>query len=661
MTRRIALFGIVLFAALLMTMGSALADRLGGAYRGPYEDRPTPDNEEDVAVDSGTPETGQSGDTGTGKGKGKDADEPPEEPPPGDDDDDDDDNDDPETPPEGERNRDPGNPGAGPGQGPTNPGPTSTDPAGGGPVAVEDVGAYWVFWFEHNKEWILRRVLERWGSRASPPQGSSVYWFRKLTGQKVRSPVTEKQRKELVLPLLVESLAHKGSFVRDAAVLALGKLGTPEVVPHIAGRLDDAQDDIKEDALLALGLTGQEAAAEPLRRTLKAPDPSLKAFAALGLALLERKDDETLKLLISEYETATRKDDKSSQDVAACVALALGRLGDESVLDVLTAPMKRKGFETLKVYICQALGRIGGEKSLSRLVNLGMKDKDRDVRAAAVMALAAFPDKRVFKVLTGVKGGHRMTRLYSLLALGEIGHELRREDLLRKGIVNELRRFTEKPRKDKYAAMYGAMALGLMADDSSGKFFAEHLSKEERKGFRSEVHSAMAMALGLTDDRRAIRDLRDIALRGQLEPDYRGYAAFSLGVLGDTSIKEELKSEIRDHDRHELLRSGCWAVGLLGDRTDVPWLIECLKLDDERMHQVRGAAALAIGLIGDEAAVAPLVKMAREDQDTGNRAFAIAALGCLIDKEPLPRIARLFENVHYRLHTPTAREALENL
>ena len=76
---------------------------------------------------------------------------------------------------------------------------------------------------------------------------------------------------------------------------------------------------------------------------------------------------------------------------------------------------------------------------------------------------------------------------------------------------------------------------------------------------------------------------------------------------------------------------------------------------------MRGAAVLAIGLIGDGSAVDPLVKIVREDPNSENRAFAIAALGCLVDSQPLPRIPELFKNVHYRRDFGIMREVLNNL
>jgi hypothetical protein len=53
--------------------------------------------------------------------------------------------------------------------------------------------------------------------------------------------------------------------------------------------------------------------------------------------------------------------------------------------------------------------------------------------------------------------------------------------------------------------------------------------------------------------------------------------------------------------------------------------------------------------------------MVQNDPNSENRAFAIAALGCLIDKSPTPRIPQLFANLHYRVQLPEIREILTNL
>ena len=209
--------------------------------------------------------------------------------------------------------------------------------------------------------------------------------------------------------------------------------------------------------------------------------------------------------------------------------------------------------------------------------------------------------------------------------------------------------------------MFATIGLGLMRDAGANDFFRAELDGDKRARFASENYSAMALSVGLMGDRRSMVSLRSIVRKGR-DPDFQGYAALALGVLGDSDSKELLHKLLSDpRERSEVQRPACWGLGLIGDSSDVPVLIDALKRDGADKHSVRGAAAMAIGLIGDEAALAPLVKMATQAPNSSNRAFAIVALGCLVDPSVLPRLPRLFTNIHYRQEITVCRDALRNL
>ena len=526
---------------------------------------------------------------------------------------------------------------------------------------MEDVLAYWPFWFEHNKEWILSGVLRERGSRSKMPERSSPALF--VAGgasERGRRPVTDDQKIKQIFPVLVEALTNESEWVRDSAVLALGKLGTPEVVDLLIARLSDPQPDVREDALLALGLTGRKEALVPLMQALQGSDLNTKAFASLGLALLGIRDVKTV--MLEEYNGLVRN--PKGEEAAACLAVALGMLGDESVVDALAQPIATSKSKHLKVYICQALSRIGGDSARTWLLR-AFADRDAAVKAAGALGLGNFPESGVIGKLlkNGLKDGDRSTSLFTVVSLGRIGKSLLPDDGLRRKMVKELKEVAEKPQAEKYRAMYATLALAIMGDDAANDFFVEFLSRENRTKYSQETHSAMAMAMGLLEYRPAVRDLKEIVSRGRVEDDYRGYAAFALGIMGDEGSKETILKTIReDKKRSDLMRSCAWAIGLLGDRSDVPVLIDLLKMEGGGgKHQVRGAAAIAIGLIGDSSAVNPLLKIAKDDPENSNRAFAIAALGCLIDKDPVPRIPQLFMNIHYREELDVVTQVLANL
>jgi HEAT repeat protein len=674
MNRRYAVFGIALVAVLLFVVSTAMAGRLGGAYRGPYSDdvRQSPE-ETTTEVTSGeqtAPSQGEQPKSGEGeKGGTTTADDPPAEPPPGEGG---------EEPgggseePGGAGVPDGGNTGDTTGEKPSAPG-TGSPSSGGlgtvgnsgtgpkGKVQVDDVQAFWPFWFEHNKEWILAELLRKRGAQARIPGDSSPAFFAQTAGTRTTTPVTNTQKTDEIFPVLVEKATHSESdWVRDAAVLALGKLGTAECVPILIERMKtDPVEDIREDALLALGLTRQDTAFGELVAVLQGKNLNLKSFAALGLGLLGK--GEARPLIIKEYEALIRS---GKEDAAACLAVAMGMLDDGSFVDQLAQPLKTRGsreMKTLKIYICQALGRIGGDKAREWLT-MAINGKDKAVQGAAILALSEYADKGSVRLLmkNGLKSGDQNVQDFALVSLARIAARLDPGDTTYRQIREELKKIVIRPAKNKYQAMYAAIGLGIMGDDVAKDYFSKNLSYEESS---TDVNrSAVALASGLIEQKTVIGDLRQIVRKDGYDQDLRGYAAWALGIMGDLKSKDPIVDSMKRYkNRRDLIRSGCWAVGLLGGSDDVSHLIDVLKRDEASFHEVRGAAALAIGLINDGTAVTPLLGIVEDDTNTSNQAFAIVALGCLIDKEPVPRMPQIFANVHYRNQIDVMKEVMMNL
>jgi len=336
MVRKLILAGGVLVVFLALSIGPVQAGRLGGAYRGPYEDNQVTKNDLSQDVTStGKAEppkaSGSGGDTGkgdAGAGDGSGGDTGGGDtgggstPPPGD-----------AAPP-----TDSGGAGGTATKEPPKPdkGQSGLDNGGSGrsgKTAVEEVLAYWPFWFEHNKEWLLEGIFRERSARAKvSPESSPFQWLRGF-GAGVRTPVTEEQRMKVILPLLRKFSTHESSWVRDAAVLALGKLGVPEAVQDIAARLQDKDPDVVEDACLALGLTRDKAALDPLVSSLNNVDR--RPYAALGLGLLGRT--EAVPALLTAYADAYRAPagDTRALSAASCIAIALGGIGDQAVVNDL--------------------------------------------------------------------------------------------------------------------------------------------------------------------------------------------------------------------------------------------------------------------------------------------------------------------------------------
>jgi HEAT repeat protein len=658
MLRRMMVLCGVLVVLLVLPPGPAQAGRLGGAYRGPYQDNTVEKNTQSEDVTASGKAEAPTKSEGSKGGSGEQNVDPGSS----------------EDPPEGEDPPDTGEPAPGAETGEGGGGAAAKEPTktpGSGPsmgpgesggrtskTAPEDVLAYWPFWFEHNKEWVLERVFKERSDRTKVSRYSSPWAFMRSSGRGAVTPVTDDQKMKVIFPLLTQCATDKSSWVRDAAVIALGKLGVPEVIPLLVARLDDADPDVAEDACLALGLTRDKNALKPLIAALD--HAAKRPYAALGLGLLGRS--EALPALLQAYRTAIPQ--AAGDPSAACIAIGIGAIGDQSAVNELAAPLRRQHCDSrLLVCTVQALGRLGGETALDWLRKTLSMSKDKDVRAAAVLALSYFPDKTVLQTLLGKDGlraSDKMTKLYSLVSLGEVASNFMPEDPIRQKVEAEIQKVTEEVRRDKYTAMFGALASGILGADGSRKLFYDSLLTENRNMFSEESHTAMVMAAGLLEQREVITELREIVSRTG-SPEYRGYAAFALGLIGDRQSVDTIRAEMTGRQKEQFLRSCCWAIGMLGDKSDIDLLISMMKLSGATNHTVRGAAAIAVGLIGDGATVDPLRKMVQTDPSSENRAFGIAALGCLIDKSPVPRIPQLFANTHYRVEVREIREVLTNL
>ena len=68
----------------------------------------------------------------------------------------------------------------------------------------------------------------------------------------------------------------------EAVLECLGDIGSPEAIPAIVALLDDANQEVRGSAALALGATGAEPAVEPLRSLLHGDDDDVRTYALMG-------------------------------------------------------------------------------------------------------------------------------------------------------------------------------------------------------------------------------------------------------------------------------------------------------------------------------------------------------------------------------------------
>src|SRR5262245_17044704 len=137
----------------------------------------------------------------------------------------------------------------------------------------------WEFWFEWNKDILLR---------TRDPRRAEMPVLRE--GEAARVDPTF-ARNEL-LPLLLPYCGAGDPHLAHAALIAAGKIGGPASVPPLLEALRHGAPETRRHALLALGLSGEREALLAVVAVYEDPSAAyeLRAAAALGMGLQGRRE-----------------------------------------------------------------------------------------------------------------------------------------------------------------------------------------------------------------------------------------------------------------------------------------------------------------------------------------------------------------------------------
>jgi hypothetical protein len=250
-----------------------------------------------------------------------------------------------------------------------------------------------------------------------------------------------------------------------------------------------------------------------------------------------------------------------------------------------------------------------------------------DVRARALLKLASTE-------------GDRLARRFAWIALAEVGARAGVEGrtalgetrpylagLLARGSTPERPWLSLALGVGERAAADAGQATSSGVHDALQKAIRDHTSPDEA--------GAHMLALALSGAPAAGAVLLERV--GQLADDEaRAHGSLALGLARTTAAIDLLRQIVLDSRyKPRLLREAAIALGLLGDRSLTPQLVEMLR--DARGLSALSSVATALGFVGDERAVDPLLAIAADPgRDASARAFAIVALGLLGDPAPLP-------------------------
>lgn len=299
------------------------------------------------------------------------------------------------------------------------------------------------------------------------------------------------------VPTLIEAAASDQARLRRYAVRCLGHLGDPRARETIVAALDDADDDVRRQAAIAIRQFVESAHMEPLKRAARQPTSAAEAVEALlwlgepgrraveDLALLDgepaaarwlwqRGDGRGRTLLLEALSGPPEKRDVAVQFLAEGEA-------DEEVVEALTAHLRSvRRWERGR--IVEALARSQHPKAWEALLDLA-RVSDRMDRTAVAKALASWDDPRSLQTLITLAADRdhkvRVQAVASLLQQGEGALSAllsAREELAkgrgRAGVEMALRSFEIRDRLDSGEPMSLDLLELIAHADANGRALA---------------------------------------------------------------------------------------------------------------------------------------------------------------------------------------------
>lgn len=565
---------------------------------------------------------------------------------------------------------------------------TPAGPGGGGPTTPGGglLGAdnsRWELWWEVHQQSFLQLKRAVHGETEPAPAGDTIV-----------PRLTRPQKPDIraIQDQLYRTLAtNPPKDLATACLIALGKIGSDgerfKLIEVLATRLKEHDQEVRETAAIALGISQQQAAFPLLESLVKDDatgrravergevDDRVRSFAAYGLGLLAWSTDAiepkqrvytTMKALLENKELSSR-----NVKVAAVQALRLLRCDPAA-----SAAHKRLLWQvlgTLETWFCADLGRgdqllqahvptavarllerVAGDdsthwKKLCLEELQASKRRDAAITQSCAIALgflcspgeALARDAEYSLALLQVakKYPDVQTRHYAFISLGRIGGDTNRGELL---LALQKAKQLDRP--------WIALALGVLAfnlDKPDPGIQAALTAALEPDGDPS-AFAGVAIACGLAAAGAAAAPLRAGIAKLRRQDETVSHLCVALGLIGDLGSQMLLANLITTSVRRpDVIRGAALGYARIAGAGASDLLVNLLEGSDPSVVRLSGLAK-ALELVGDRKAIAPLQAiLAKVSAPNLARAFAAAALGGLADKEEVPWNTKIAVGVNY--------------
>ncbi len=462
---------------------------------------------------------------------------------------------------------------------------------------------------------------------------------------------------ENAVDALIKLLADSNGYVKEAAIVALERIGEPAIPSLLTVIETGARNiipDVDDDQMLLMSEQYQYIATAFIDDTWM-KKYRLRAQAAAIDALGRIRSEEAVIPLIQRL---------GSEDLKGSALGALITMRGTAVPALIEA--LQTGEYIVQLESAKALNSIGDRRAIQPFIDMLTGTTNKEVKAIAAIALgnmrARGSDNTAVSALTDALNLDDTTVTQAAEALGKIN--VASDETTRKLIaisMDKLRRETVR-----IAAINALWQLKpsnatqpmllLMLSDETSAVIRSNAVKVLSRIKDTETLPALSWVLSMQYDeisdfqRHMKREYKTLdALREQLESlniewtaDYpqqeyrvwgelkpipslvRSEVARALGIFKGETVVEPLVDALVDDQRATVRRSAAWALGRTGGDVAIEALMAALKKDKQGV--VRQEAAIALGTIKSEKSAVPLLDIIRTDKYETARLEAAKAL-----------------------------------